>query len=84
MKLLTLANGHGRYITATPERTLFSVGGMAITLNRYKCVVVSILKRLRNGRCTSEPPCGGFGSKTATWIQKWFYKSVGTSRNLYI
>jgi hypothetical protein len=31
------------------------------------------LKRLRNGR---------FKSETATWIQKWFKKSVGTSGKL--
>jgi hypothetical protein len=23
-----------------------------------------------------KPPFGGFGSETATWIQKWFKKSV--------
>jgi hypothetical protein len=26
IKPLALTNGHGRYITVTPERTLFSVG----------------------------------------------------------
>jgi hypothetical protein len=26
IKPLALSNGHGRYITVTPERTLFSVG----------------------------------------------------------
>jgi hypothetical protein len=30
----------------------------------------------RNGRVTVvsllKPPCGGFGSETVTWIQKWF------------
>jgi hypothetical protein len=31
-----------------------------------------------------KPPCGVFRSETATWIQKWFKKSVGTSRKLYI
>jgi hypothetical protein len=34
---------------------------MAVTYNRYKCVTVSLPKRLRNGR---------FISETATWIQK--------------
>jgi hypothetical protein len=59
---LALASGHGRYKTATPERTIFSVGERPLhTLNRYKFVTVSILKRLRNGR---------FASETATWIQK--------------
>jgi hypothetical protein len=35
--------------------------GMAVTYERYKFVTVSLPKRLRNGRFTSE---------TATWIQK--------------
>jgi hypothetical protein len=31
-----------------------------------------------------KPPCNGrFTSDTVTWIQKWFKKSVGTSRNSY-
>jgi hypothetical protein len=46
---------------------------MAVTNNRYKCVTVSLLKRLSSGRFTSE---------TATWIQKRFKISVGTSRKL--
>jgi hypothetical protein len=25
-----------------------------------------------------KPPCGGFRSETATWIQKWFKMSAGT------
>jgi hypothetical protein len=40
---------------------------MAVAYNRYKFVTVSLPKRFRNGRFTSE---------TATWIQKWFKKSV--------
>jgi hypothetical protein len=56
--------------------------GMAVAYqylySRYKFVLCSItvllLKRLRGGR---------FKSKTATWIQKWFKISVGTSRKLY-
>jgi hypothetical protein len=64
IKPLALTNGHGRYMTVTPERTLASV----------KCLSVSLLK----------PPFGGFRSETVTWIQKWFKKSVGTSRKLYL
>jgi hypothetical protein len=46
---------------------------MAVACNRFKFVTaVSILK----------PPCGGFRNETATWIQKWFKKSVGISRRL--
>jgi hypothetical protein len=37
--------------------------GMAVTYSRYKFVTVSLPKRFRNCRFTSE---------TATWIQKWF------------
>jgi hypothetical protein len=29
-----------------------------------------------------KPPCGGYRSETATWIQKYFKKSVGASRKL--
>jgi hypothetical protein len=31
-----------------------------------------------------KPPFGGFRSETAIWIQKWFKKSVGTSRKLQV
>jgi hypothetical protein len=48
---------------------------MAVTYSRYKFVTVLLPKRFLNGRFTSE---------TATWIQKWFKKSVGNSRTLYI
>ena len=55
-----LTNGHGRYITATPERALVSCVrlGVAVTCSRYKFVTVALLKRLRNGR---------FNSQTAVW-----------------
>ena len=49
--------------------------GMAVACGRYKFVTVSLTKQFRNGRFTSE---------TATWIQKCFKKSVGTSRELYL
>jgi hypothetical protein len=48
---------------------------MAVTYSRYKFVTASLPKRFLNGR---------FASETATWIQKLFKISVGTSRNLYI
>jgi hypothetical protein len=53
---------------------------MAVTYSRYKFVTVS----LPTAVLLLEPPCGGFRSETATWIQKYFKKSVGTSRKLYI
>jgi hypothetical protein len=46
---------------------------MAVTYGRYKFLTVLLPERLRNGR---------FASETATWIQKWLKKSVGTSRKL--
>ena len=55
IKPLTLASGHGRYITTvTPERALVSCvrWGMAVAHSRYKFVTVSLLKRFRNGRFT--------------------------------
>jgi hypothetical protein len=57
---------------------------MAVTYNRYKFVTVSLPKRFRNGRFTSETAVRRFEIETATWIQKWFKKSVGTSRKLYL
>jgi hypothetical protein len=59
IKALALTNGHGRYITVTPERTLVSVGEwpLHICYSRYRFLTVSLPKRFRNGR---------FGSETAT------------------
>ena len=56
IKPLPLTNGHGLYMTVTPERTVFSVGGMAITYDRYRYKFVTVLlpKRLRNGCFTSK------------------------------
>ena len=72
IKPLTLANGHGHYTTVTPERTPVSVGN-----GRY----VLLLKRLRNGRFTSETAVRRFQvrrfrNETANWIQKWFKNSA--------
>jgi hypothetical protein len=78
IKPLALASGHGRYMLHNRyTRTgTFSVGGMAVTYSRYKFVTVSLPKRFL------KPPCGGFRSETATWIQKYFKKAVGASRKL--
>jgi hypothetical protein len=52
---LTLTNGHGRYMAVTPEWTLFSVGEWPLHLTVINLfVTVSLLKRFRNGRFTSE------------------------------
>ena len=40
IKPLPLTTGHGRYMTVTPERTLFFVGGMAVTYDRHKPVTL--------------------------------------------
>ena len=72
IKPLPLANGHGRYITATPEpeRALVSVGEWPAH-TAVKFVTVSLPK----------PPCNGhFTSETAIWIRKWVKMSVETSR----
>ena len=76
IKPLALASGHGRYGTWPLSYTRtgsFVRWRMAVTYNRYKFVTVSLLKRLRNGRFTSE-------TVTLILIQKWFKKSVGASR----
>ena len=58
IKPLPLTNGHGRYITAAPERALVLVScirwGMAVTCGRYKFATGSLPKRFRNGRFTSK------------------------------
>jgi hypothetical protein len=47
---------------------------MSVNYIAVKFLAVSLLK----------PPCGGFRIETFTWIQKWFKKSVGTSRKFSI
>ena len=69
IKPLPLANGHGRYITVTPERALVSVGEWPLHI-AVKFLTVSLPK----------PPYGGFRSETAIWIRKWLKMSVETSR----
>jgi hypothetical protein len=67
-----LANGHGRYITATPERALVSVGECPLHL----AVINLQPPHIWSGHVTAisllKPPCGGFRIKTVTWIQKCF------------
>jgi hypothetical protein len=56
-KPLALANGHGRRMTAAPERkpVTMPVGDkQAAVHDRCKFVTASLLKRPRNGRFTSE------------------------------
>jgi hypothetical protein len=76
IKPLALANGHGRYMTVTPERTLTSVGGCSLPLDIWPLIFLSVSDFFL------KPPFGGFRIKTAIWIQKRFKKSVGTSREL--
>jgi hypothetical protein len=54
IKPLTLASGHGRYITVTPKTVTCVRWGMAFAYSRYKFVTASIPKRFRNGRFTSK------------------------------
>jgi hypothetical protein len=55
IKPLTLASGHGRYITVTPEQTLVPVGEWPLHVySRYKFITVSLPKRLRDGHFASE------------------------------
>ena len=69
IKPLALANGHGRYITVTPERALVSVGEWPLHI-AVKVWTVSLPK----------PPYGGFRSETSIWIRKWVKMAVETSR----
>jgi hypothetical protein len=55
IKPLPLTNGHGRYTTVTTEQTRVSVGEWPLHITVInKCVTVSLPKRFRNGRFTSE------------------------------
>ena len=83
IKPLPLTNGHGRHTTVAPERTLFSVGEWPL----HTTVINLKQFHFRNGYVTAvsllTPPCGGFRSETATWIQKRKIP-LGTSRTLYV
>jgi hypothetical protein len=54
IKPLAFTNGHGRYITVTPERALSSVGGISVKYIAVKFLAVSLPKTPCNGRFTSE------------------------------
>jgi hypothetical protein len=77
IRTLALANGHGRYITLTPERALASVAvgnGSYTHMTTIHFQPFQFMKRSHNGR---------FASETATWIQKWFKMFSRTSRKLW-
>jgi hypothetical protein len=72
---MALASRHSRYITATPERALVSVGEWPLhtmQYNRYNYLTVLVPKRYVTAVSLIKPPCGGFRSKTATRNQEWF------------
>ena len=73
IKPLASANGHGRYISVTPERTLASVGGCALNI-AVKFLAVSLPQPPCNGRFNS---FGGFRSETATWIRQCLKSPLG-------
>ena len=54
IKPLAVANGHGRYITVTPERALVSVGEWPIKNTGVMFLTVSLPKPPCNDRFTSE------------------------------
>jgi hypothetical protein len=62
IKPLALINGHGRYMTVTPETDTCVRWGMPGEYTAVNFLSVSLLK----------PPFSGFRSETATWIRKWF------------
>jgi hypothetical protein len=68
---------HNRY---TRTGTCFR-WAMAVAHGRYKCVTVSLLKRLRlrSGRFNYKTAVrhDSFRSETAIWIQKWFKTPFG-------
>ena len=66
IKPLPLTNGHGRYITAAPERALVSVGEWPL----HAAVINLQPIHSRNGFATAvsllKPPCGGLKRETTT------------------
>jgi hypothetical protein len=71
-----LANGHGRYTTVTPERTLFSVGGMpgvfcacsyshAYRLRLEKLLYLELFRSPSGFFLVLQDPGGSFTSETA-------------------
>ena len=81
IKPVALTNGHGCHITVTD--TCFRWGMAVVRYNLYKFETVSIPKRPCTAVSLLKPPCGGFRSEAATWIQKPFKISTGTSRKPY-
>ena len=67
IKPLTLTNGHGRYMTVTPERTLESVGEWPLHIT----VIIFWPFHFWNRRTEVKPPSG---------FRSGFKKSVRTSR----
>jgi hypothetical protein len=65
----------GRWFEVSGVRRWEGEGGGGV----HRAKGVSLPKRFRNGRFTSETAV-----ETATWIQKWFKMPVGTSRKLYL
>ena len=80
---LVLANGHGRYISVTPERKHASVGEFPLHIySRYEFIIALILKRLRDGRFASETDMRRFQKRTRHLDPEVVKKSVGPSRGL--
>jgi hypothetical protein len=78
-----MTNGHGRYITVTPERALVSVGKFPLNIiYPLNFRPLHFRNRLVTAVSFLKPPFSGFRSKTAIWIQKRILKSVRTSRKL--
>jgi hypothetical protein len=65
IKPLTFASGHGRYITATPERALLSVGEWPLHIyNRYKFSPFHFQNSYVTAISILKPPCGVFRSES--------------------
>jgi hypothetical protein len=79
---LAFTNGHGRYT----RTDIYVRWGMPVKYIQWPLIFWPFHFWNRRVAAVSllKPPCGGFRIETAIWIQKWFKKSVGTSRKLYI
>jgi hypothetical protein len=66
IKPLAFTSGHGRYITATPERAFFFLWEVAVT---HAVAIINLEPfHFRNGYVMAvsllKPPCGGFRIET--------------------
>jgi hypothetical protein len=66
---LTLVNGHGRHTTVTPVIPPSGQFCPLLGLGDGRCNFFNRFEFLVSWRPLQKPPCGGFRSETATWLE---------------